>query len=123
VEFVQELHQLGSQIIYLTGRDVARMGRGTEESLQQWKFPLGHGVHMGLKPHKEMNDAEFKRDYLMALPRERSEIWFFENEPVNIDLVLREVNHVRVVYFESVHMEMAEPPGDHIPRIRDFRKP
>jgi hypothetical protein len=122
IAFVSELYQLGATIIYLTGRDVARMGRGTEESLAQWNFPLGKRVHLALKPDKEMDDAEFKRDYLMSLPRENSEIWFYENEPVNIELVLREVNHVRVVYFDSVHMEKAEPPGPHIPRIRDFRR-
>ncbi len=122
VEFVNELYALGATIIYLTGRDVARMGRGTEESLAQWNFPLGERVHVALKPQKEMDDAEFKRDYLMGLPRENCEIWFYENEPVNIELVLREVNHVRVVYFDSVHMEKAEPPDLSIPRIRHFRR-
>lgn len=122
IDFVNDLYKTGAHITYLTGRDIPRMGLGTEEVLNFWKFPIGPRTHMALKPDKNIEDAIFKRDYLMALPRENTEIWFFENEPVNIDLVLREVNHVNVVYFESVHKEKAEPPGDHIPRIKSFSR-
>lgn len=121
IEFVQEIYNLGATVYYLTGRDVARMGIGTEEQLNQWNLPLGSRAHLALKPDKEMDDAEFKRDFLLKLPREKVEVWFFENEPANIELVLHEVNHVKVVYFESVHSEKAEPPGEHIPRIKNFK--
>ena len=122
VDYVGERYKSGAGIIYLTGRDVERMGWGTREVLLKWGFPVGNRCEIALKPEKEMDDAVYKRDFLSQLPRESHEVWFFENEPVNIDLVLREVNHVNVVYFDSVHSELAEPPHPQVvPHIKRFR--
>ncbi len=122
IEFVKEIHDLGAKVIYLTGRDVVRMGTGTEAQILQWNLPLGDRAWLGMKPSKEMDDALFKLEYLQKLPREGVEIWFFENEPANIELVLKDATHVKVIYFDSYHSETAEPPGAHIPRIISFSK-
>ena len=133
VEYVQKLHQLGCEIVYLTGRDVARMGKGTREVLEKWKFPLSSGgtkvtpvanpIYQGplvLKPHLSMDDAQFKTDYFAALPSgHNTVVWFFENEPVNVNLVRDEHSHVEIVFFDSTHSGQANEPGD-LPRILHY---
>lgn len=122
IEFVKEIYSLGAKVIYLTGRDVVRMGAGTEAQILQWDLPLNNRAWLGMKPNKDMDDALFKLEYLQKLPRDGVDIWFFENEPANIELVLKDAQHVKIIYFDSYHSETAEPPGEHIPRIKSFKK-
>ncbi len=118
VEFVRELER-HAQVIYLTGRDVERMGRGTVSSLVERGFPVNtQNTELILKPNKEMDDAVFKKDYLNSL---KGPIWFIENEPENIHLALRECPHVRIVFFDSVHLGKAEAPVG-LPTITSFAR-
>jgi phosphoglycolate phosphatase-like HAD superfamily hydrolase len=104
VAFVEACLERDADVMYLTGRDVARMGEGTEKSLRQWGFPLDHErVTLTLKPTKELDDAEFKADVIEALRHRYEHIWLFENEPVNINIVLRRTPHVKIVYVETCH--------------------
>jgi hypothetical protein len=120
VEYVQTLHQLDADIVYLTGRDVHRMGRGSEETLRKWNFPVDAQAQLVLKPQKGMDDAEFKSNWFADLPKEKySQIWFFENEPVNVNLVRLQHQHVEIVFFESTHSGKAEAPSD-LPRVINF---
>lgn len=120
VEYVTELHQLGAEIIYLTGRDTERMLKGSIESLKKWKFPIDtNGVKLILKPYKEMDDAEFKRDHFNSLNAKNTPVWFFENEPHNIHLILRDCPHVKIIFFDSVHSGKSHPPAK-LPTIRNF---
>lgn len=120
VLYVQELHAMGVEIVYLTGRDIPRMQKGTLESLKKWQFPLNDkSAHLVLKPHHELDDAHFKKEVFKKEEPTRK-IWFFENEPANIHLVLNECPHVNVIFFDSVHSQKAPPPPEHIPRIKHF---
>ncbi len=121
VEYVQTLSKLGADIVYLTGRDVHRMGPGSAEILEKWKFPLNSSnAQLVLKPQKGMNDAQFKSDWFSVLPEEKySQIWFFENEPVNVNLVRIEHPKVEIVFFESTHSGKEEAPSD-LPRVINF---
>lgn len=117
VGFVAELFQAGAEIAYLTGRDIARMGKGSVETLEKWKFPLGSKAELILKPHLSMNDAEFKTNWFKALPANRyASVWFFENEPVNIHHLRANAEGlktpVEIVFFDSTHSRIAEPPTD-----------
>jgi len=119
VEFVNRMLELGAHVIYLTGRDEPRMKLGTIESLKKWNFPLEPDrADLVLKPLKEMDDAEFKRDHFKIFP-EDEKIWFFENEPVNIHLVLKDCPHVKIIYFDSVHSGKAPAP-EGLPTIQHF---
>jgi hypothetical protein len=55
VPFVQKLHLTKCEIHFLTGRDVARMGKGTFEVLKKWGFPVTP-ENLHLKPHRSMDD-------------------------------------------------------------------
>ncbi len=120
-EYVQKLYDAGATIVYLTGRDIARMGSGSLQGLLQWKFPVNRPrTELVLKPDKELNDAQFKSDFFFQqLNKTYSQIWFFENEPVNIDLVRKEHPKVEVVFFKSTHSGLSIPPKD-LPTIMHY---
>lgn len=119
-EYVRRLADLGARVVYLTGRDVVRMGAGSETVLRKWNFPLGERAELVLKPHREMDDALFKTNWFLALTEDRYEdVWFFENEPVNINRMRLEAKHVEIVFFDSTHSRKEQPPVD-LPRIMHF---
>lgn len=129
VDFVQELHQVGSHIMYLSGRDFPRMGRGTHESLRTHKFPLAQpSARVVLKPHKFLDDAQFKLEVLQQAEDEYSRIWFFENEPVNLNLVARNCPKIGLIFIDSTHsgreeLESTLATVDHFEvDIHEFRR-
>lgn len=121
VEYVQKLAQAGAEIVYLTGRDIHRMEKGSLEVLQKWHFPLdGVNSRLVLKPHKEMDDAQFKSDWFLNVPENKHKnIWFFENEPVNIKLIREHAPQIEIIFFDSTHSGRAQPPED-LPSIMHF---
>ena len=120
IEYVQSLARAGSDIIYLTGRDVERMGEGSKAVLKKWNLPLDEKAHLVLKPHRSMDDAQFKKDWFQALPHGKySKIWFFENEPVNIRLIQESDLNIEMIFFDSTHSGLAQVP-ENIPAIMHF---
>lgn len=120
VEFVNAVIQAGAQVAYLTGRDVERMGGSSGEILEQWGFPLNEQAELVLKPHRSMDDAQFKTDWFIAAEKKNYEtIYFFENEPVNLVHLAQHCPKVQMIFFESTHAGKAEPPED-LPRIMNF---
>lgn len=125
VEYVQALYQEGAEIVYLTGRDVARMGEGSKRVLEKWQFPVNDSnARLELKPSREMDDAAFKTEWFLALPEgQYGSIWFFENEPVNVNSMLVKASHmnppVEIIFFDSTHSRREEAPED-LPRIMHF---
>jgi hypothetical protein len=104
VEYVQELHLSGAHIMYLSARDIPRMGAGTEISLQENHFPLAPGTaEIVLKPEIEMDDAQFKLEVLQGIEHKYERIWLFENEPVNINLIAKHCPQIGMVFIESTH--------------------
>jgi hypothetical protein len=124
VDYVRQIDQMGSEIIYLTGRDVHRMGEGSKKILHKWNFPLDEQrSHLVLKPQKEMDDGLFKRDWFLDLDRSQyDKIWFFENEPVNVNLIHQALPEIEIIFFDSTHAGIEEPP-DHLPKILNFITP
>lgn len=112
--FVNQLHKMQVPIAYLTGRDVARMEKGSREVLLKWDFPLNEdSAKLVLKPHKDMDDAQFKCDWFKSLNfSEYSKVYLFENEPVNINLIKKEIPNVEMVFFDSTHSGKEPPPSE-----------
>lgn len=113
IEYIQTLHQEGARIIYLTGRDIKRMGSGTAETLQHWGLPIDEDHKLILKPEKGMSDSHFKRDVMVELQAEHEEIWLFENEPVNIALIERDCPDVKIIFLDTVHSGRIDTPTHH----------
>ncbi len=124
VKYAKDLAQRGATIRYLTGRDQHRMGEGTITSLKQWDFPLSNNMQeLILKPHKELIDHDFKRDWFRdVLHQNYKHTWFFENEPLNIEVLINEptLSHIDIIFFDSTHSGRAEAPH-HLPKIVDYR--
>lgn len=128
VEYVQELHQAGAHIMYLTARDAARYLPGTDDSLREHGFPMVTGTAEScLKPTAELDDAEFKLNILSRAEEKYERIWLFENEPVNINLVAKHCPEIGLVFIDSTHSGREEiaPTLDKIPHfevdLSDFR--
>jgi phosphoserine phosphatase len=111
-EYVSHLHELGAEVLYLTGRPDKAMRPGTIKALAQWGFPFFEDSRLIMKPSDVMVDENFKAEVLKELVHKYDYIWFFENEPVIIDLVRVQVPQVRIVYVHSTHSGRADPPKD-----------
>lgn len=120
VELLNELHDYGAQIIYLTGRDVERYQPGTKNVLQDLNYPHeGPKVTFALKPDFSLKDAEYKLEYIRKHSVNFEESWFIDNEPVNTNLVAKELPDVKVVFFDSTHSRKEEPL-ESLPRLSRF---
>ena len=126
VDFLNKIYNNGVRIIYLTGRDRLRMGEGTLLSLRRHKFPLdGSQAQLIMKPLRGsisgIETADFKESILKDIPK-RNSVYFFDNEPININSVHHSLPHIRCVYFTSTHIIGTEEAvaGD-IPRIQSYQ--
>lgn len=122
IDYVKAIHRAGAQVAYLTGRDVARMGKGSEEVLRQWDLPLLPGeADLVLKPHKDMDDAVFKTEWFATVTQQVNyeKIYFFENEPVNICLLQEKCPDIETIFMNTTHAGKAEV-SENIPRIMNF---
>ncbi len=121
IEFVLELAYAGAYVQYLTGRDKKRMGYGSKIVLEKWGFPCADG-QLILKPEKAMDDELFKRDWFLALNRgDYDKIYFFENEPVNINAVLKYCPEVEVIFLDTTHARKQTVTAP-IQKINHFRR-
>ena len=113
VKYVQSLYENGALVIYLSARDTLRMGPGSEKILRHWKFPFdAHKAQLVLKPTPAGDDARFKSDYFESVKKNHSKIWFFENEPVNLEIVRKLHPDVELVFFDSTHSQRSHSPDD-----------
>ena len=120
VEFVRALEAEGAQIMYLTGRDIARMEMGTADSLRHWNFPMDEEhVELVLKPHYDIDDAEFKSAVISDATDEFDHIWLFENEPVNLNLIQQTSPSVHLVFIDTTHSGREQVPSE-LARIPHF---
>ncbi len=121
VEYVRKIDALGAQIIYLSGRDEPRMMAGTRLSLENSGFPVKKAnIEICLKPHSKISDHHFKLDFMLALESKYKEVWLFENEPVNINLIEKHCPNTKFVFIDSNHSGR-ERVGDHHFVIKDFK--
>lgn len=107
VYFVQSLNNSNCSIHYLTGRDVNRMHQGTVEVLNKWLFPF-ESQHLHMKPHRSENDEEYKYQKLKQIIdlNPGKDIYFFENEPVNINYIGKMLPEVHIVFMDTTHARL-----------------
>ena len=111
-EYVRHLHELGADIFYLTGREEGPMRAGTIKALRTWAFPFLEDKRLIMKPSQVQTDESFKAVVLKDMALRYDHIWFFENEPVIIELVRPLVPTVRIVFMNTVHAGRAAAPTD-----------
>ncbi len=118
VEFVNQCHNIGIEIGYLTGRDEQRMKMGTLESFRQHGLPVSPVGGLNMKPHSQYEDGHYKLDYFMQYLQSKKAIhtWFFENEPVILNKVREQVPDLNCIFVETVHSGREQVPPE-IPRL------
>lgn len=124
VEYVRGLEQNGVQVIYLTGRDEPNMRVGTLKSLEKWGFPLKNpNTQLIMKSFKgSMEDETYKSVHIMELKKRFTHVWFFENEPVIIQQVIKSSPEVQVVWIDSTHSGRAHPPSGTLAIPAEWKK-
>lgn len=119
IQYVLDLAASGCEIKYLTGRDQQRMGKGSEEVLKKWGFPCEKG-QLILKPERTIDDELFKNDWFVQFDRSSyAKIYFFENEPVNINAVANSCPDVDIIFLDTTHARKQEVTSQ-LSRIKHF---
>jgi hypothetical protein len=119
--FVQEVVKFGGHVVYLTGRDIPRMEVGTKLSLRNQFFPTAsrHATLM-MKPSKDVDDLEFKRQALSAIAALGEVVAVFENEPANLNLLADSFPRAKAVFLDTIHSPKPDQPLSRADWIKDF---
>ncbi len=113
VEFAHRLEKVGCEIFYLTGRDVPSMGSGTEKIMVHWGFPRAVlNKTLFLKPDANRADETFKVEWFNSVQHKQDEVWVFENEPWNIQMLRAKYDYFNYVFFNSTHSRRVPEPLD-----------
>lgn len=109
-EFVNSIKQKEAKILYLTARGEARMREGTIRSLNKWGFPLAKQEHLILKKEEKILDSTYKHDELIKIQQNHKTILFFENEPVILNLIQKNLPEIQLFWIDSTHSRQETPP-------------
>ena len=120
-KFAQQIHELGAEIIYLTGRDEPGMGEGTRANLIRDGFPWEkERTFLMCKRDASFDDLLHKKQAAAHIRERGNLIASFENEPKNLVALAElfpDAMHVFVETFCSDHEAM---PCRGIYRIKGF---
>ncbi len=115
LEFVQHCHSLGAFTVYLTGRDMPGMGKGTFDSLQKLGFPVhGDSVRFILKESPTQGDLEFKVEALEQIAPLGQVIAALENELPNLNAMADRFPEGAMYWRKTLYLP--NPPAPH-PRV------
>jgi len=123
VAFVKKLHQMGVQIVYLTGRDVPLMAFGTYDQLKAHGLPIEvERTRLILKPKRQMDDLDFKTQAAKTISGWGEVVASFENEPKNL-VAMAEVfgPETMSIFIHTVSSDHPAPAGKGIFRISGFQ--
>jgi predicted secreted acid phosphatase len=123
IDFVKQLHELGAQIVYLTGRDVPQMSFGTFDQLKRHGLPIEvERTRLILKPKRHHDDIEFKTAAAKMIAEWGEVVASFENEPKNlISMATAFKPETMNVFMQTVSSDHPAPKGKAIYRIREFK--
>jgi len=120
VEFAVQLHGLGAHLVYLTGRERAKMGTGTILNLKRDGFPFDERTTLWMKEDSALDDRDYK---LQAAKNVRSLgelVASFENEPRNLVALAAFYPNAFHVFVETVSSDHPAPRGEGIYRLKRF---
>ena len=118
---VRWFHGRGARVVYLSGRDVPNMSRGTIAMLEQGGFPIHEDrVSLILKPDFAMDDLLFKKQALETIRSEGTVVATFDNEPANVAMFLSEFPEGWHVHFDSAFAHHLELRGERFAAIKGW---
>jgi hypothetical protein len=120
-EFTRQLHELGAEIVYLTGRDEPNMGDGTRDNLIRDGFPWEiERTHLLLKADPKIEDLFHKKEAAAYVRRHGNLVASFENEPPNL-VALRDLfPEAMHVFVDTICSDHPAHPRRDLYRISDF---
>ncbi|MBZ0263319.1 HAD family hydrolase [bacterium] len=123
VEFSNKCKNLGTTIIYLTGRDTPNMRKGTLASLKKHGFPIvdDSSVYLITKPAFELSDAEFKHSAIDQIIKTGTVIATFDNEPEMNNLQTVSFPDAIHVFLDTMHSPNIVPLHPEIVVLKDFQ--
>jgi phosphoglycolate phosphatase-like HAD superfamily hydrolase len=123
-EFTRNVHELGAEIVYLTGRDEPGMGEGTRSNLLRDGFPWEKkGTHLLLKKAAHLPDLAHKKEAAEYISEHGTLVASFENEPPNLIALSRIFPDAMHVFLDTVCSDHEAPIGRNLYRIRGFHHP
>jgi hypothetical protein len=121
--FTRELHSLGAEIVYLTGRDEPGMGEGTRANLIRDGFAWGApSIHLLLKPRFEMDDLAHKMAAADYIRSHGTLVASFENEPPNLVALYELFPEAMHVFVETICSDRPARPSRGLYRIQSFTR-
>ena len=124
VRYVNEVYKSGATIIYVTGRDEPRMGKGTRESLRFWGFPFERErVKLILKKDKDQPDVEFKGAQLEMLKKAGNVLGVIDDLPDLTALFSKTFPDAITIQMDVPHPPESPDPLPGLPVISDFLMP
>jgi phosphoglycolate phosphatase-like HAD superfamily hydrolase len=119
--FTQKLHDLGAEIVYLTGRDEPNMGDGTRAMLVRDGFPWDlERTHLLLKKAAHLPDLEHKMEAAHYVRQHGTLVASFENEPPNLVALSTLFPDAMHVFVDTVCSDHPAPVGKNLYRIKGF---
>jgi hypothetical protein len=119
--FTRELHDLGAEIVYLTGRDGPNMGVGTRECLLRDGFPWEKDrTHLLMKRAFEESDLDHKKEAAHYIRQHGTLIASFENEPKNLVALHALFPEAMHVFVDTICSDHEAPPARGLYRIAGF---
>lgn len=120
VDYVQKVQNAGAIIVYLTGRDIPRMEQGTLQSFQKHDLPWNKFSRLFMKPHKDLDDTDFKKEVLEEITTLGKVVASFENEPRNINAMRVRFPQAQMVFLNTLHSNKPDAPHPSIPHIKNY---
>jgi hypothetical protein len=121
VKFVSALHDSGTLIIYLTGRDASGMLLGTTASLTERGFPVGIArTELIMKPERYMKTYSFKKQSLPYIEQLGKVVAVFENEPEYLNLLSEHFPYAKACFVETQHKPNAPAVTENAHHISHF---
>jgi hypothetical protein len=119
--FTQRLYDLGTHIVYLTGRDEPGMGDGTRSKLVADGFPWNvPRTTLLMKKHSSLPDLEHKLEAAHYIRDHGSLIASFENEPANLSALCHAFPDAMHVFIETVSSDSEALVCQGLYRIKGF---
>ncbi len=126
IPLIQFFHLKNCPILYLTGRDDHRMRKATILQLKHWGLPLSTEKNLITKPHKKINDHEYKSKALLKIFKNYLEhtVAFFDNEPsVFKHCLFPKLSNYIPIFIHSIHSSKSTPQPNWLSlNILDYNK-
>ena len=119
--YLYDLVKAGAQIVFLTGRDIPRMQKGTVENLKKNRFPSSAKLIM--KPDPKMDDLQFKKSAFAEVSQMGEVVGVFENEPANLNAMSDAFPKATAVFLDTVHSSKPDVPYANASWVPDFTGP